>query len=950
MDAGTMNNLEQYYQFNIMPINDGVDEPCRVVVHDKVAGQFCAMQDLDAGESWQGSLRDLSPNPFKLRLKIQVKRDGRWQDHVRYRPLTQERMFEDELKYLFFPRPGAKRLIVVFQAINTRQSYNYIGTLADVNAHRLYIKDDYGSDPTTRSSYYLGPNRSFEIADKVQRLIALMTKDCGLRPKDLVAAGSSKGGYAAIYHGLRAGAGDIVVGGPQIMLGDYLNVHGRGSVKPPILEYLAGDNSDDAVAWANSVLVDLLRSRSGWGSTVHFHVGKGEPHYAQHAQPFGALAAEHNIAVNWDIAAYDTHQELAKHFPIFLRNKASGLVDLAHDAGAVSRQSLQASWHASIPPYENLTGSVGQLGRAQRILDTGWTAGGYKPLRMHDPIPWDISDPELRSWSFLIHSLDLLEALLMAYSQTEEKRFLEPSLKIAVDWAMRHPRDRQDAAIMAWYDMAVGKRAYRLAYLYQAADKAGLLTDETRRILDRTLEEHRAELADDTTIRFHNNHGYYQIAGQLALGRRFAGKSAAMRALYDQGLERFGKILDLQFSAENVHREHSPDYHRMVLATLQGIIRSGLIADEALRQRALRIEEALAWFVLPSGCLVNFGDSDSGTIHCAPKSARERWDSDLMRAAATRPPHDLQLPRGMKVFRDSGYAIIRVPSGSGAEPAADSYLAQTACFNSRTHKHADDLSFVWSDGGEPLLVDAGRYGYIGKAATGSEPWLDGSWYTDPMRLFMESTRAHNTLEFDERNNPRRGVKPYGSAIVAAVEKDGSYAVETACKQFRSIRHERVLVFRPGKWLIAIDVFRDNLKHLHDVTQWFHGAPGSVVSPLDGGFQMRTEGGQELHAISLLPGAAAIDVETGVKEPRIQGWWSGKEREALPSPAFGFRQSAARHGVFASLMTLTGRPEPDDNIIRCNVSGRRVRLGWKDGDGVHRVEIHRDQGLRIVRPD
>jgi len=603
-------------------------------------------------------------------------------------------------------------------------------------------------------------------------------------------------------------------------------------------------------------------------------------------------------------------------------------------------------------PYENLTGTASGevVKRAERVLTDGWTIGNYPVKKLDEPISWDVPDPNLRSWAFRLHSLDMIDAPLMAYDQTGEQRFLEPALKVGLDWADRHPRNRSDASNMAWYDMAVGMRAYRLAYLTQASDHAGMLDDRTRQVLHRTLEEHRAELADDANIIFHNNHGYYQIAGQLALGRRFGEGLPKMQALYDQGLERFRQILDKQFSTEDVHREHSPDYHRMVLSTLQGIVRSGLIADDALRQRAFHIEEALAWFVLPSGRLVNFGDSDSRSVQCSAEVAKERWDADLMRAVATLPPHDLARPRGLKVFRDSGYAVIRTPSTAEESSAQDSYLAQTACFHSRTHKHADDLSFVWFDRGEPLLVDAGRFGYIGKAEMGSDPWLDGSWYTDPMRLFIESTRAHNTLEFDGRNNPRRGVKPYGSALVAAVETSGTYAIETACKQFGAIRHERVLVFRPRQWLIAFDVFTDNLKEAHDVVQWFHAAPGSTVSAEAGGFSIRTDGGQRLQATALLPGTEPIKIETGVSEPRLQGWWSGKEREALPAAAFGFRRNREVWGVFATLFTFADKPIPDVEASRCNVTGRRFRLSWSDAERRHTISIHRDEGLKILSED
>src|SRR5690606_34472131 len=69
------------------------------------------------------------------------------------------------------------------------------------------------------------------------------------------------------------------------------------------------------------------------------------------------------------------------------------------------------------------------------------------------------------------------------------------------------------------------------------------------------------------------------------------------------------RMLDQQFTPEGVHREHSPDYHRMVLDTLNGLIAVG--PAEGAEARAEAREAALAWFVYPSGKIVNFGETDS---------------------------------------------------------------------------------------------------------------------------------------------------------------------------------------------------------------------------------------------------------------------------------------------------------------------------------------------------
>ncbi len=109
------------------------------------------------------------------------------------------------------------------------------------------------------------------------------------------------------------------------------------------------------------------------------------------------------------------------------------------------------------------------------------------------------------------------------------------------------------------------------------------------------------------------------------------------------------------------------------------------------------------------------------------------------------------------------------------------------------------------------------------AEQGFELLVRRFWYSDPNRVYCESTRAHNALEFDGvRNYERRGVKPYGSALKRhVVSPDGIIAIETECKHFGSIRHVRVLIFSPGEWLLAFDWFHDNNKEQHCIRQWFH---------------------------------------------------------------------------------------------------------------------------------
>jgi hypothetical protein len=347
----------------------------------------------------------------------------------------------------------------------------------------------------------------------------------------------------------------------------------------------------------------------------------------------------------------------------------------------------------------------------------------------------------------------MLDSLLLASSECDDNNYLLSALRVAKDWIENHPSEsgKPNMSPFAWYDMAVGVRAYRLAYLFDAAYTRGLLDESDRSLLWSSLEVHARYLANDGNISFDSNHGYYQIAGQITMGRRFADRSLIMAHALKQGRARLKSILEQQFARDGVHREHSPGYHRMVYSTLKKLIDTGVVDDPEVIDFSRRIEEALSWFVLPNQHPVNFGDTDYHLIARKPAEAERDWLTPEMRFWVSGGKVGEPSKEGYRAFRDGGYFVARKPGKNVADISSYSYLAFNAAFHSRIHKHADDLCFSWFDRGANILVDSGRYGYIGKTKPGSELWRDGHWYTDPWRVYCESTRAHNTLEFDGNN-------------------------------------------------------------------------------------------------------------------------------------------------------------------------------------------------------
>ena len=525
---------------------------------------------------------------------------------------------------------------------------------------------------------------------------------------------------------------------------------------------------------------------------------------------------------------------------------------------------------APLPPYEALTGldrwSVNTYKSAKTIMQDGWTLNQLPTVPLVTPLAWDEVCREDRSWTFQLHSWDFLGHVLAAHSATGERQFIEFALRLVLDWARQYPT-RQHESTFAWYDMAVGLRAYRLSYVLDVAARADWVDDDTVLTLLEAAIAHADVLADDDVYPDHSNHGFYFAAGQAALGRRFPDIPTMADASKQAG-ERLAAMLDLQFTDEGVHREHSPDYHRMVFETFSGLVEAGLLIGAGLAERDLAIQESLAWFVLPNGTLARFGDTAEVKLgHVAQSLARH----PALRLVATGGQEGSPPGENIRAFPESGYIVFRDGwPAPGDDVTKYSYLAQTCAFHSRVHKHADDLSFVWYDRGEELLVDAGRYGYLGHTETGSELWKDGHWYSDPNRIFVESTRAHNTVEVDGRNHPRVGVEPYGSALESWGEW-GELQFSVAACSYRSIHHRRVLVLSPSRWLLVLDRLVDADGDDHDFRQRFQLSPSLELSDANDPLSPFVGGSLQLplHCLSLSK-TDPMPVVRGQSEPEMAG--------------------------------------------------------------------------------
>ena len=583
---------------------------------------------------------------------------------------------------------------------------------------------------------------------------------------------------------------------------------------------------------------------------------------------------------------------------------------------------------------------------AEKIIASGWSFRQRPTFLLEPPVEWEHLVEVDRSWNYHLNAWTPVDSILTEYARSQETRYLAFSLGLAEDWIEGNPypppETESDVEDFGWYDMAVGLRAYRMAYLLQAACRSSAAPLEQVSRLWLSLLDHFDYLADDDNIVFHNNHGLYQASGQLAAATRLGG-FPAISQFRKQAVDRFERMFAQQFSSEGVHLEHSPGYHRLVTGLISGIASSGLLAEfPSLSARIERFEEVLAWMILPNGRLANLGDTD---YHRLRQEDFMLARSPLLEYALSGGESGQAISQRLGVFPESGLAVLRSgwPDAESFEQA--SYLAQQAAFHSRAHKHADDLSFIWYDRGSEILIDAGRYGFLGRTETGSELRNKGFWYSDPKRIYVESTRSHNTVEIDGMSFDRRKSPPYGSAIEDWGESpEGLLFVETRAPQLETMHHSRLLVLNPANWLLVYDRVWDDASEEHDYRQWFQFAPNLTVETRDGVLHVTGETlDTALTVVSLIPGPVPSAPVAGQEEPDLLGWWSERGGVFEPTTSVNFSLHQSDAAVFATLFSFSDGVVPDLDYQHAGAPDDSGRFGWAAGGSTHTLVLSRPSG-------
>lgn len=504
---------------------------------------------------------------------------------------------------------------------------------------------------------------------------------------------------------------------------------------------------------------------------------------------------------------------------------------------------------------------------AEQVLQL-WQKGfvplgrNVEPWPFQLPLDWNADPLKDRNWRYQLHAWRMVDPFLSAWEQTGDIRYFDDALRIVFDWHEFHAVLGQESDY-EWYDMAVGLRAMKLAYILQRVFKGSVPVDDAGKERLIHLAWSHAQSLMNKRLLSKGNHGLFQLHGLLALCKVVPSIETCNGAREFVEAE-MQDLLLRQFSSEGVHLESAPEYHFFVYSTVSRFMNTGWYEQfDFIRELMVRVEHNRVWMVHPDKTIVTVGDSE-------PKRVDIEWPKSPANCVGSGRPCYL-----LQSFKKSGYAIIRSDWAVPTEDASMFFFM--GMFFQTGHKLPDDLSFEWFDHGERILTNAGKYSYS----------------KGPFRDYVTSMPAHNTVEIDAGADKLPKVLPYGSAIIEARAVGDAFLIRGAVERKDEIKHERFVLFKPKRWLVIADDLQGKASYKY--TQWFHFARQWHLQDMNGDIRLTSSSGRTIF-VRHVPRQQAMALR-GQKQPKLQGWVTENYGNMVDRQALGFTANGRAVGLF-----------------------------------------------------
>lgn len=233
-----------------------------------------------------------------------------------------KKLFEHEYdnggKYILIKNKNSRDLLVVFSGFTgDKAKYNYIFSLNKLKINKLFILDDWGG---YKGSYYLMVNGTHLPESNTRAIIEKVINELNI--DRWYTAGSSKGGSAELYFGLKMHASSIYSAACQFRIGTYL----YRAEHRKIFDSMKGSLEDEVVVdFLDNVIEERFKDYSG--EDIHLYYSDSELTFERQIVPMKEVMNRYKIPYSETVEHFERHEDVGLYFPAFLLKEVSEKTD-----------------------------------------------------------------------------------------------------------------------------------------------------------------------------------------------------------------------------------------------------------------------------------------------------------------------------------------------------------------------------------------------------------------------------------------------------------------------------------------------------------------------------------------------------------------------------------------------------------------------------------------------
>jgi heparinase II/III-like protein len=488
-----------------------------------------------------------------------------------------------------------------------------------------------------------------------------------------------------------------------------------------------------------------------------------------------------------------------------------------------------------------------------------------------------------REWAWGLNRHSHLGQLLNAYAKSGEDRFVATIDRHLRDWVLHSPYPGKKTNDAQWRGLETALRMNTWPSLFRGLQGHPDFTPPARILMLSALPNHA-----------HYNRNFHARGNWLTMEMNGLATVAMVwpefkgsRQWLEYATTQMTRDMSRQVYPDGIQTELTSHYHWVALLNFEKFMlhlaSSGAALPEVYRETVEKMWNYLAYSMRPSGYGLLNNDSDYNFTRGQVLPAADRYARPDWRYIATNGAQGATPDEGPSIFFPwAGETIMR----SGWDVGADWAFFDVGPLGTG-HTHRDKLHLSIHADGRDLLVDSGRYTYVG-----------GPW-----RHYFVGTRAHNTLLIDDceqKNYTAKSEAAIENAFVSTKEYDFAQGVFAGgYNQLKgTATHKRAVVYlRNQYWLVFDHIDSDRPRAITALWQ-FH--PDCTVQQAENSVFTTDRDKGNILVSALAADNWAIDLISGQEDP-VQGWYSEQYNIKTPATTARFSRNAGANTAMAWLL-------------------------------------------------